>query len=154
MIIENQKPQEAGARIAFGRRKVVPRVCVADRKQHIRRFIGEALEELGFITCECAQVGELGAVLDAHLPDLVVLGLSAGGIEARQMLKTLAAKEFDGMILLLGPSDSPAVAAARELGEELGLAMLPMLSTLSAAGTCATASPHSCPSKRQARQST
>jgi hypothetical protein len=33
------------------------------------------------------------------------------------------------MILLLGPSDSPTVAAARELGEKLGLAMLPMLPT-------------------------
>src|SRR5271156_5114096 len=85
------------------------RSCLADRKQHIRTFIGEALEELGFITCESAQVGELARCLDAHLPDLVVLGLSAGEIDAREMLKTLAAKEFDGMILLLGPSDSPTV---------------------------------------------
>lgn len=127
--MESQRLEEAAGPATFGRRKVVPRVCVADRKQHIRTFIGEALEELGFITCECTHVGQLGAVLDTHLPDLVVLGLSTGGIEAREMLKTLAAKEFDGVILLLGPSDSPAVAAARELGEELGLGMLPVLPT-------------------------
>ncbi len=123
------RPEEVVGPTMFGRRKVVPRVCVADRKQHIRTFLGEALEELGFIVCECTQVGELVAVLDAHLPDLVILGLSAGGIEASEMLKTLAAKKFDGMVLLVGPVDSPMVAAVRELGEKLGLAMLPMLPT-------------------------
>ena len=49
--------------IAFGRRKVSPRVCVADGKQHIRTFLVEALEEIGFVTCECMQASELSAVL-------------------------------------------------------------------------------------------
>jgi EAL domain-containing protein (putative c-di-GMP-specific phosphodiesterase class I) len=127
--LENQRPEEAIKSVAFGRRKVMPRVCIADDKRHIRKFVGEALEELGFITCECTQVGELSTVLDAQLPDLVVVGLSTGGIEAAAMLKALAARAFDGNVLLLGPRNSSVVAVLEELGEQLGIAMLPTLAT-------------------------
>jgi DNA-binding NtrC family response regulator len=103
---------------------------VVDSKQHIRTFLAEALEELGFITCECVQVSELGVLLDAQpQPDLVVLGLSSGGIAAGEILKVLANREFDGKVLLLGPRDSYVVEAVRELGNELGIAMLPTLVT-------------------------
>src|SRR3984893_7207785 len=113
----------------FGRRKVAPRVCVADGKQHVRTFLSETLEELGFIACECGEASRMAAVLDAQLPDLVVLGLSAGAAEAGKMLETLAAKKFGGKVLLLGPPDSAELASVHELGEKLGVAMLPMLAT-------------------------
>lgn len=113
----------------FGRRKVMPRVCVVDGKQHIRKFIGDALEELGFINCDWTQVGELSAIFDAQPPDLVVVGFSAGGIEAAAILKALAARAFDGNVLLVGPRDSSLVTAIQELGEQLRIAMLPILAT-------------------------
>jgi EAL domain-containing protein (putative c-di-GMP-specific phosphodiesterase class I) len=125
----NQQPEETFRSVTFGRRKGATRVCIADSKPHIRKFLGESLEELGFITCECTQVGELNAVLDGQPPELVVVGLSAGGIEAAAMLQALAARAFDGKVLLLGPRDSLMVAAVQELGEQLGIAMLPMLAT-------------------------
>ena len=43
--------------------------------QYIQKFPEEALEELGFTTCECTQVGELSAVLDGQPPDLTIAGL-------------------------------------------------------------------------------
>jgi EAL domain-containing protein (putative c-di-GMP-specific phosphodiesterase class I)/CheY-like chemotaxis protein len=113
----------------FGRRKVKPRVCIADAKQHVRTFLSEALEELGFVPCECAQAGDLTSILKEKLPDLIVIGLSAGGIEAGEVLRKLAIAEFDGRVLLLGPRDSLVVAAVQELGGELGIAMLPTLAT-------------------------
>jgi EAL domain-containing protein (putative c-di-GMP-specific phosphodiesterase class I)/CheY-like chemotaxis protein len=113
----------------FGRRKVTPRVCVADAKQHVRTFLGEALEDIGFITCQCAQPSELVAVLDAQLPDLIVIGLSTWKLEAGEMLQTLATNGFAGKVLLVGPRNSLVLAATRELGEQLGLAMLPVLAT-------------------------
>lgn len=125
----NQQPEETIKLATFGRRKVAPRVCIADGKPHIRKFLGEALEELGFITCECTQAGELSAVLDGQAPDLVVVGLSAGGIEAAAMLEALVARGFEGKVLLLGPRDSLMLAAVQELGEQLGIAMLPTLTT-------------------------
>ena len=47
--MENQSLKETTGSPTFGRRKVRPRVCVIDGKQAIRKFLGEALEELGFI---------------------------------------------------------------------------------------------------------
>ena len=126
----NQQPQEVIKSATFGRRKVAPRVWVADGKAHIRKFVGEALEELGFITCECAHVGELNAALNEQLmSDLVVVGLSTGGIEAAAIMEALAARTFGGKVLLLGPRDSLMVAAVQELGERLRIAMLPTLGT-------------------------
>jgi DNA-binding NtrC family response regulator len=127
--MENQRPEEATNVVTFGKRKIRPRVCVADGKRHTRTFLVEILEELGFLPCECTQARELGTVLDAQVPDLVVLGLSAGGIEACEILKMLAARAFGGKALLLGPRDPRVVAAVQEFGEGLGIAMLPALNT-------------------------
>src|SRR4051812_23449750 len=112
---------------AFGKRKVTPRVCIADNKTHLRTFLADVLEDLGFITCECAEVGALAAILDANLPDLVLLGLSFDGIEAGRILEILAANGFAGKVLAIGPRESIMVRAVLQLGEEYGIAMLPPL---------------------------
>ena len=125
----SQQSEEAIKLSTFGRRNVAPRVCIADDKQHIRKFLGEALEELGFITCECAQISELGAMLDTQRLDLIILGLSSGGIEAAATLEALVARAFDGKVLVLGPRNSLMVRAVQELGEQLGIEMLPTLAT-------------------------
>jgi EAL domain-containing protein (putative c-di-GMP-specific phosphodiesterase class I) len=113
----------------FGRRKVVPRVCIADSKPHIRKFLSETLEDLGFITCECDAAAGIKAVLMERQPDLFVLGLSAGGIAANGTLETLHALGFDGRVLVFGPANAPMVSAIMAIGEENGLAMLPLLPT-------------------------
>jgi EAL domain-containing protein (putative c-di-GMP-specific phosphodiesterase class I) len=126
--MESQKRQTTTTgRTIFGQRKAVSKACVADPRRHIRMLFSNALEELGFMTCECSETVELGAVLDAHLPGLVVLGLSVGEIEAKEMLKTLAAKQFGGMVLPFEPQDSSIAVAVVELGKKLGLRMLPAL---------------------------
>lgn len=125
-----QLPQEVAATFAtFGRRKVAPRVCIADSKPHIRNFLRDALEELGFIVSDCDPTGDVPAVVFEKQPDLFVVGLSAGGIAASRMLETLAGLNFDGRILLFGPPASPMVSAIDGLGGELGLSMLPLLPT-------------------------
>jgi CheY-like chemotaxis protein len=128
-FMSHQSQEDAANIVTFGRRKVRPRVCVADGKKHIRTFLVEAFEELGFVTRECGNVSELSTALDAQRPDLVALGLSAGGIEVGEMLKTLAAGAFDGKVLLLGPPNCPAMAAVQELAEDLEIQMLPKLDT-------------------------
>lgn len=100
-----------------------------DGKQHIRTFLVEALDELGLLTTECGDAQELDARLSQQHIDLVVLGLSAGGMEASRVLTCLAAKSFEGQVLVLGPAGSPVVAAIRQLGHELGLVMRPTLAT-------------------------
>ncbi|WLA64955.1 hypothetical protein [Bradyrhizobium diazoefficiens] len=80
----------------FGHRKLTPRACIADSKKHLRTFLAEALEDLGFITSECGQALELDTVLDAERPDLLVLGVSVDGIEVSKILETLVRKDYGG----------------------------------------------------------
>lgn len=127
--MENQEYEGAGAAVAPGRRTIMPRAYVADAEQDMRTFLAEILQELGFIVGECAELGELAAALDSRRAALVVIGSSTGGIEACEMVELLAGRKFDGKVLVLGPRVSPMVAAVRELGESLGLRMLPLLPT-------------------------
>ena len=118
----------------FGRRKVTPRVCVADSKRHLRAFLTDVLEDLGFTTSECAEASELGEILGTQLPDLVVLGVSVDGTEAGRILEILVRREFGGKVLVIGARESILVKAVRQVGEEYGIAMLPPLTTPFAAG--------------------
>lgn len=119
----------------FGRRKVMPRACVADSKRHLRAFLAEVLEDFGFVTSECASADELQAVLTSDLPDLILLGIAADGIEPGQFLETLVREAFDGKVLAVGARESIIVKAVQQVGEEYGLAMLPPLTTPFAAET-------------------
>jgi CheY-like chemotaxis protein len=137
---ESEDAAKAAVRAAteaatLGWRQAMPSACVADARQTTRTFLTDTLEGFGFATRECARLAALGAALDARAPDLVVIGSSAGGIEACEMMEMLAAKDYDGKVLVLGPRTSPMVAAVRALGKTLGLAMLPLLATPFSAGT-------------------
>jgi EAL domain-containing protein (putative c-di-GMP-specific phosphodiesterase class I) len=124
-----QTPNVATARPASGQRKLRPRACVIDVKEHIRTVLEDALENLGFITCECGRAGELALVLEVHHPDLVVIGLSIEEPEADEILRLLTGRTFGGNVLLLGPPESRVTAGVRSLAEKLGLAVLPTLHT-------------------------
>jgi hypothetical protein len=80
--MHNQRPEDATRLAAFPRHSAMPWVCVADPRQQMRTFLAETLQDLGCVTCECADVAELGAQLNLRPPDLVVIGLAAGGIES------------------------------------------------------------------------
>ena len=106
------------------------RVCVVDGKPHVRKFLCETLEEIGFITRECAHVATLDAVLNEPMRvDLIVVG-SANGEHAATVVEALAAKEFGGKVLLFGPRNSSSVGAVRQLGTQRRLDMLPPLAGL------------------------
>jgi EAL domain-containing protein (putative c-di-GMP-specific phosphodiesterase class I)/CheY-like chemotaxis protein len=121
--------------VTFGRRKVTPRACVADGKRHLRAFMSEVLEDLGFVTSECGNADELQGVLATELPDLILLGIAADGIEPGKFLETLVREEFCGKVLAVGARESIIVKAVQQVGEEYGLAMLPPLTTPFAAET-------------------
>jgi EAL domain-containing protein (putative c-di-GMP-specific phosphodiesterase class I) len=110
-----------------GTRREVRRVCITDGKQHIRRYLRGALEDLGLSTCECGEVAELSAMLDASPPTLVVLGLSEGEVRPSEILKVLASNDFHGKVLPFAPRNSSVIAIIQGLAETLGIAMLPPL---------------------------
>jgi EAL domain-containing protein (putative c-di-GMP-specific phosphodiesterase class I) len=126
--MKNQQPGDQAPPAVIARQPNVPRAGIADARRSIRTFISEALQELGFATLECASATDLEAMLASGRTDLVVIGSSAG-IEACEMVELLAAQQFEGKLLVMGPRVSPMVSAIRGLGEKLGLAMLPLLPT-------------------------
>jgi EAL domain-containing protein (putative c-di-GMP-specific phosphodiesterase class I)/CheY-like chemotaxis protein len=119
----------------FGHRKLAPRACIADSKKHLRTFLAESLEDLGFITSECAEPGELDGLLEAERPDLLVLGVSVDGIEVGKILEILVRKDFGGKVLVIGQPNSIMVKAVRQIGDEYGISMLPSLPTPFSAGS-------------------
>lgn len=114
---------------AFGRRKVTPRACIVDRKPHLRTFLSDALEELRFVTSECSGPDELPALMDAHRPDLLLLGSTVNGLEAARIIDVLTDAGYRGHVLTICPRDTIMTGAIRQLGLERGLSMLPPLST-------------------------
>jgi EAL domain-containing protein (putative c-di-GMP-specific phosphodiesterase class I)/CheY-like chemotaxis protein len=113
----------------FGHRKLTPRACVVDSKKHLRLFLSDALEDLGFVTCECGQAGDLAGVLQAEQPDLIVLSVCVDGINVGEILEAIVRKNFGGKVLVIGQPDSIMVKAVRQIGDEYGIAMLPSLQT-------------------------
>ena len=110
----------------FGHRKVMPRACVTDSKKHLRTFLSDALEDLGFITSECGKAGELAGVLDAQAARPLRLRRVSRRDRGRQHSRDLVVrKDFNGKVLVIGQPDSIVVKAVRQIGEEYGIAMLP-----------------------------
>lgn len=127
-MMNQQAPTHAVPLNEFGRRRVRPSVVIADDKPHIRNFVREALEDMGFIV-EDGGGDRLVNLTAGRRMDLVMLGLSAGGVAAGDALETLAATGFDGQIMIFGPAELPMVDALFDLGAQLRLNMLPLLPT-------------------------
>ena len=114
--------------IQFGRRRGPPRVCILDHKPHVRSFLAAMLDEIGFATRECG-AAELKAILNEFVPDLVVLGPLNGAAEVGLILQSLKFAGFFGRVMLFGGRNSMALMEMQELGERIGLGMLPPLGT-------------------------
>ena len=102
-------------------------VCITDSQHHVRKFLRETLGHFRFTIYECVEARELGAALDASPPDLVVLGMTAGGIDAGEMLRTLAAKDFAGKVLPFAQRNSAVLEPIQDLAGRLGISLLPPL---------------------------
>ena len=101
----------------FGHRKLTPRACVVDSKKHLRLFLADALEDLGFVTCECGQAGDLAGLLQTEHPDLIVLSVCVDGINVGEILEVIVRKNFGGKVLVIGQPDSIMVKAVRQIGD-------------------------------------
>jgi EAL domain-containing protein (putative c-di-GMP-specific phosphodiesterase class I) len=115
--------------------RMIPRACIVDSKAHIRTFLVDALDELGFGTCECADPRDIPGILETQLPDLVLVGLSGNGVAASNTVEILAAAAFAGKVMAIGPRELAMTRVLQQAGEDAGLAMLPCLHTPFSAGT-------------------
>lgn len=126
-MIDDRGALGMGEVVPFGRRPIPPRACVLENKTHVRTFIAEMLDELGFIARE-AGTPDIRTVLHDFRPDLIVLGPLIGP-EVRSVMHTLRAQSYGGKLMLFGGRSSAALIRNHEFGEAAGLAMLPPLGT-------------------------
>ena len=129
MTITTIEVQQHGGNAAFGRRKVSPRACIIDSKQHLRAFLADTLEELRFVTGECANAEELAMRIADQQPDLLVIGSTVGGVEAARIIDVACSAGFQGSVMLISSRETIAQRAILHHGLERGLTMLPPLST-------------------------
>ena len=127
-MIDERIETGRGEVIQFGRRPIPPRACIIENKTHVRLFLAEMLDELGFIARE-AFAGDTTNVLREFGPDLVVVGPLGGDAEMRTVLQVLYRQGYSGKVMLFGGRNSAALGRAHEFGESAGLAMLPPLGT-------------------------
>jgi EAL domain-containing protein (putative c-di-GMP-specific phosphodiesterase class I) len=127
--VMDELPIEQARRGTFGRRRVAPRVGIVEPKPSIRSFLADTFEDLGFIPQGWADAREIVPALATIEPDLVVIVVSGDGQLTENALKLLATTLFRGKIMIMGGRSMPALAQAQQLGAQLGLAMLPALST-------------------------
>ncbi len=133
-MINQSPPLNAVPLAEFGRRRVRPSAVIADDKPHIREFVREALEDMGFVVADGGS-DRLVDLTAARKVDLVMLGLSAGGVAASLSLEALAATGFDGQVMIFAPVEMPMTGALLDLGARLDLSMLPLLPTPFSDGT-------------------
>jgi EAL domain-containing protein (putative c-di-GMP-specific phosphodiesterase class I) len=124
----DQNGERQGEIVQFGRRPIPPRVCIVEKKTHVRMFLADILDEIGFIACE-ADTPDIRTVLREFRPDLIVLGPLNGGADVRMLLRALQSQTYGGKVMLFGGRSSAALIGTHEFGEQAGLAMLPPLGT-------------------------
>jgi EAL domain-containing protein (putative c-di-GMP-specific phosphodiesterase class I) len=127
-MIDDRSALEMGDVVPFGRRPIPPRTCVVENKTHVRTFLADMLDELGFIARE-AMTADIRAMLRDFRPDLIVLGPLSSGLEVRSVMQTLRAQGCGAKVMLFGGRSSAALIRNHEFGEASGLAMLPPLGT-------------------------
>ena len=118
-MIDDNSDECRGEIVQFGRRPIPPRACVVENKTHVRMFLTEMLDELGFIARE-ADTDRVRAVLRDFRPDLIVLGPLEAGLEVRSLLRTLQAQNYGGAVMLFGGRSSAALIRSHEFGEDAG----------------------------------
>lgn len=114
--------------ISFAQRNTPQRVCIVDNKPHIRSFLAEIFEGLGFAPYGCTGA-ELDVVLPDLAPDLILFGSLSGRDEVKGRLLRLSALNYGGKVMLFGGRGSLDLIESQELGEAAGLRMLPFLGT-------------------------
>jgi DNA-binding response OmpR family regulator len=128
--MEQNYDQITKARLPPPRHEVTrpaPRAWIAD-KPHLQEFFRAALNDLGFAADTWDGNRCIEAVLDDP-PELIIIGSSFAGNHAIEIFKELAVRNARASILLVGPSDSRTLTGLTQLGEELGLTLLPTLAT-------------------------
>jgi DNA-binding response OmpR family regulator len=100
-----------------------PRMLIVDDEPMVGRIMAHAAEECGVAATAAISANGFKSQYEADPPDLVLLDLSLPGGDGIELLRFLARKKSQALILIASGFDRRVVEAARRLGRELGLRM-------------------------------
>jgi len=103
------------------------RLLILDDEPSFGIIVGRIAERSGWTVRSTTDVASFQAQFSAERPDGIVLDLNLGATDGRAQLNFLHDAGFDGGIVLMSGSDESVLAAARELGRSLGLAVVGLI---------------------------
>jgi EAL domain-containing protein (putative c-di-GMP-specific phosphodiesterase class I)/ActR/RegA family two-component response regulator len=103
-------------------------LLVLDDERQIVSLVGAVARDLGWKVETALDIPAFHAALGAHKPDLIMLDLQLGPSDGIEQLRYLRGQSFGGQIILMSGVDTRVLAAARQLGESLGLSIRGVMS--------------------------
>ena len=100
-----------------------PRLLLIDDEPALAEFLAGAAEESGFdpVVTGCDQ--DFRDAFLAETPDMVALDLGMPGMDGIELIRFLAAQDYDAPVLIVSGFDRRVLESAFRLGEALGLTM-------------------------------
>lgn len=102
----------------------LPRLLLIDDEEALAEFLAAAADESGFAPQITLRDQDFRAAFLADRPDMVALDLGMPGMDGVELLRFLAAQNYDAPVLILSGFDRRVLESAFRLGEALGLNMV------------------------------
>ena len=100
---------------------------VLDDELQIGTLVCRVLTACGFVPRQFTSPDPLMAELETAPPVLIALDLALGQSDTIDIIRRLETLKYKGKVVLIGGRDEPTLAEVTQIGERLGLMMLPAL---------------------------
>jgi DNA-binding response OmpR family regulator len=100
-----------------------PRLLLIDDEPTVARFLGHAAEENGFEAKITISAENFRKAYDAEEPDVIAVDLAMPGGDGIELLRFLAERRSEAIVVIVSGFDSRVLEAAMRLGTGLGLRM-------------------------------
>lgn len=101
-----------------------PVAFVVDDEPQVRAFVSNAMMSSGFRPVQLSSNADVEGALRDVIPQLIVLDLSLGDSDAIEVLRALAALQFQGDVLLISGHDEVTLEEVHQIGVRRGISML------------------------------
>lgn len=105
-----------------------PRLLLIDDEPALGDYLSDAARECGFEPIQTSEDGRFRQEFMSARPNMVALDLGMPGMDGVELLRFLAAQNYQAPVLIISGFDRRVLESAFRLGEALGLHMVGPLS--------------------------
>jgi DNA-binding response OmpR family regulator len=103
--------------------RVRPRLLLIDDEPFVARFLAHAAEDNGYEAKITISADNFRKAYETEQPDVVAIDLAMPGSDGVELIRFLAERKSEAIILIVSGFDQRVLDAAMRFGEELGLRM-------------------------------